>query len=102
MSVEVSDEVGESRVVCFMGFVHIKMTSNNVGWKLLAGSGWDQMFSSAKVFTFGVGTSLSGGSHVKHTRYSYQLTLAWLHVLKVKAYNEYCQADYGPHEPMER
>ena len=37
VSVEVSDEVGESRVVCFMGFVHIKMTSNKrgveaVGW----------------------------------------------------------------------
>ena len=57
------------------------------------------MFSLAKVFTPGVAASLLGGSHVKRTRYSYQLTLAWFHVLKVQAYKEYCQTGYGPHEP---
>ena len=56
------------------------------------------MFPHAKIFTPGVATSLLGGRHVKHTRYSYQLTLAWLHILKVQAYNKYCQGSYGPHE----
>ena len=91
------DEVGESKMVCFMGFPHIEMASQKCGGKLLAGSGLERLFSLAKVFT----PTLLGGSHVKRTRYSYQLTLAWLHVLKVQAYNEYCQIGYGPHEPME-
>ena len=54
-----------------------------------------------KVFTFGIARSLLVGKHVKRTRYAYQLTLAWLHVLKVKAYNEYCQEEWGPHESVE-
>ena len=49
----------------------------------------------------GVAASLLGTSHVNRTRYSYQLTLAWLYSLKVQAYNEYCQAEYGPQETME-
>ena len=56
------------------------------------------MFSLAKIFMHGVATSLIGGRHVKHTQYSYELTLAWLDILKVQAYNEYCQGCYGPHE----
>ena len=46
-------------------------------------------------------TSLLAGKHVKRTRYAYQLTLAWLHVLKVQAYDHYCRNGLGPHEPME-
>ena len=71
------------------------------GEELLAGSGWERMFSLAEVFTPGVVVSLLGASHVKRTWYSYQLTLAWLHVLKVQAYNEYCRTGYGSHEPVE-
>ena len=64
------DEVGESKLVCFMGFLHIEMTSQQCGRKLLAGSGWERKFSLAKVFIPGVAASLFGGSHVKRTRYS--------------------------------
>ena len=71
------------------------------GGELLAGSGWERMFSLVKVFTPGVAAALLGASYVKRARYSYQLTLAWLHVLKVQAYNEYCQTGYGSHEPVE-
>ena len=95
------NEVGESKMVCFMGFLHIEMTSQDCGGKLLTGSGWDQMFSLAGIFTTGIATSLLAGEHVKRTRYAYQLTLAWLHVLKVQAYNHYCRDSYGRHEPME-
>ena len=95
------DEVGETKMVCLMGFLHIEMASQECGGKLLAGSGWERMFSLAKVFTPGVAASLLGGKHVKRTRYSYHLTLAWLHILKVQTYNEYCQESYGPHESME-
>ena len=64
------DEVGESTMVCFMGFLHIEMASQQCVGKLLAGSGWERMFSLAKGFTPGVAASLFGGSHVKRTRYS--------------------------------
>ena len=67
----------------------------------MVGSGWERMLSLAIVFTPGVAVSLLGSSHVKCTRYSYQLILAWLHALKVQAYNEYCQVGFGPHESME-
>ena len=61
---------------------------NKVGgscWLDLAGSRcspWQQ--SSPLVFLH------LSDSHVKRTRYLYQLNLAWLHVLKVQAYSDYC------------
>ena len=94
-------EVGESEMVCMMGFLHIEMASQECGGSLLAGSGWDRMFTQAKIFTPGVSASLLGGKHVKLTRYAYQLTLAWLHMLKLQAYAEHCQLVWGPHETME-
>ena len=73
------DEIGESTMVCFVGFIHTEMASQQYGGKLLAKSGWGWTFSLAP----GVAASLLGSSHVKRTQYSYQLTLAWLHALKV-------------------
>ncbi|KAL8620009.1 hypothetical protein ACOMHN_015291 [Nucella lapillus] len=58
------------------------------------------MFSMANIFSSGVTASLLGGKHVKRTRYAYHLTLALLHVLKLRAYKEYCTG-YGPHEPTD-
>ena len=95
------DEVIESKMVCFMGFLHVEMTSQDCGGKLVARSGWDWMFSLANVSTTGVVGSLLGGKHVKHKWYAYQLTLAWLYELKAQVYDEYCGEGYGPHEPME-
>ena len=90
------DEVGESKMVCFMGFLHVEMASQECGGKLLSGSGWERMFSLANIFTSGVAASLLSGKHVKRTRYAYQLTLAWLHVLEIQAYEEYCHETQGP------
>ena len=81
-----------------MGLLHIEMTSQECGGKLLAGSGWERMFSIANVFTPGVATFLLDGKHVRRTRYAYQLTLTWL---RMQAYDEYCHDGYGPHEPIE-
>ena len=95
------NEVDESKMVCFVGFLHIEMTSQDCDGKLLTGSAWDRMFSLTGIFTTGIATSLLAGKHVKRTRYAYQLTLAWLHVLKLQAYDHYCRDSYGRHEPME-
>ena len=62
---------------------------NKVGGKLwldLAGRGCSPWQKSSPL----VLQHLSG-SHVKCTRHLYQLTLAWLNVLKVQAYSEYCR-----------
>ena len=80
-----------------MGFLHIEIISQEFGGKLLAGSGWDRIFALAKIFNSGVAASLLSGKYVKRTWYAYQLTLAWLHLLKLQAYEEYCQEGYGPH-----
>lgn len=95
------EEVGESKMVCFIGFLHIEMASQECGGKLLAGSGWERMFHHAKIFTSGVAASLLGGKHIKRTRYAYQLTLAWLHVLEIQAYQEFCRQSSGPHIAFE-
>ncbi|KAL8625684.1 hypothetical protein ACOMHN_043959 [Nucella lapillus] len=95
-----SDEVGEKHIVCMIGFLHVEMASQECGGKLLAASGWERMFSMANIFSSGVTASLLGGKHVKRTRYAYHLTLALLHVLKLRAYKEYCTG-YGPHEPTD-
>ena len=73
------DEVSESKLVCFMGFLRVEMASQACGGNLLAGSDWDHMFFPVNVFTSGVASCLLDGKHIKQTRYSYQLTLAWLH-----------------------
>lgn len=62
------DEVGESKLVCFMGMLqllHVEMASQECVGKLLAGSGWDRMFSIAKVFTSGIAASLLGGKQIR-------------------------------------
>lgn len=94
------NEVGEDKMVSFMGLLHVEMTAEECGGKLLAGSGWDRMFFLARIFETGVAASLLGGKNVKRTRYAYHLTLIWLHVLELEAYEEYCKDGFGPHEPM--
>ncbi|KAL8589292.1 hypothetical protein ACOMHN_039935 [Nucella lapillus] len=87
-------------MVSFMGLLHVEMTAQECGGKLLAGSGWDRMFCLSKIYETGVAASLLGGKHVKRTRHAYHLTLAWLHLLEIEAYEEYCNAGFGPFEPM--
>ena len=95
------EEVGESKVVCFMGFLHIEMAALQCGGKLLGGSGWERMFNLSNIFPPGVASSLVGSSDVKRARYAYELTLVWLHQMKLEAYTEYCNSQIGPHEPIE-
>ena len=59
------------------------------------------MFSLAKIYTFGIATSVLAGKHVKHTRYAYMLTLALLNIRKDQAYDAYYGEGYGPRELMD-
>jgi len=95
------NEVGESQMVCIMGFLHVEVASQECAGKFLADSGWDKLFTLGKVTTPGVAKSFLGGSHVKRTRHAYHLTLAFLNMMKIQAYEEYCSDGYGPHESIE-
>ena len=94
------EELGEQQMVCIIGFLHLEMCTQEAGGKLMGGSGWERMFHLAKIFTPGVAASLLGGKHVKRTRQAYLLTLAWLEILRRRAYEEYCQQP-GPHKSFE-
>ena len=92
------DEVGETKIVSFIGLLHMEMCDQECGGKLMGGSGWEDIFSISGVFTPGVCNSLLGGKHVKRTRYSYELTLLWLSIMKERAWEENVKA-VGPHLP---
>ena len=87
-------EVGERQIVCMIGFLHSEMCAQEVGGKLLGGSGWERMFHLVKIFT-------PGGKHVKRMRDGYLITLVWLELLRQRAYDTYCQS-IGPHEPLDK
>ena len=79
-----SEEIGTEKIVTFMGLIH--MCVQECGGKLLGGSGWEDLFNVAGVFTSGVCMSLLGGRHVKRTREAYELTLLWLSIMKDRAW----------------
>ena len=94
------NEVGERHFVCMMGFLHLEMCMQEEGGKILGGSGWEQMFHKAGLFSSGVAVSLLGGKHVKRTRSAHLLTLVWLEVMKYIGYDQYCKV-FGPHETIQ-
>ena len=90
------EEVGYDKMINFIGLLHMEMCDQEVGGKITGGSGWEDIFSISGVFTPGVCSSLLGGKHVKRTRYSYELTLLWLSIMKNRAWEAY-QETVGPH-----
>ena len=62
------EEVGTDKIVCVMGMLHIEMAAQECGGVILAGSGWESVFTASNIFTTGVAASLLGGKHVKRTR----------------------------------
>ena len=86
------DEVGFTKIVCIMGFLHLEMCNQECGRKLMGDSGWVEIFSIAGIFTPGVCNSLLGGKHVRRTRYAYELTLLWLSIMKDRAWDQYIKS----------
>ena len=63
----------------------------------MGGSGLEEMFVKAGIFTSGVAKSLLGGKHVKRTREAYEVTVLWLKIMRDRGYNNYCDKQHGPH-----
>ena len=93
-------EVGEEKMVCMLGFLHLEMCAQEAGGKLLGGSGWDKLFVLSKIHTSGVAASLLAGKNIKRTRHAYHLTLAWLEILRHQSYSDYCKGP-GPHPTID-
>jgi hypothetical protein len=85
------EEVGEQKIVCILGFLHIEMAAYECAGKLLAASGWDRMFALSRIHTSGTALSLLGSKDIKRTRHAHQLTLVWMQVLKRGAYESFCE-----------
>ena len=96
-----SDDVGEDKFVCMLGMLHTEMVLQECGGQLMGGSGWENMFHMAGIFPPGVSNSLLGGSHIKRTRHAYMLTVAWIHILEQRSYQDYLQRSIAPYEPFE-
>ena len=65
-----------------LGGLHIEMVIFSMLGKLLDGSGWCKAITDAGITTSGKAKALISASHVKHTSYAHQVTVAALHELK--------------------
>ena len=72
-----------------MGFLHLEMCVQEIGGKLISGSGWERIFALAKIHKSGVAASLLGGHKIKRTRQAYLVTLGWLNMQQLDTYLKY-------------
>ena len=83
-----SNLYGEDKYVVMLGPLHTEMASLKVIGDLLEGSGWTNALAQADVATPGTADSFLHGSHVTKTRRAHQVTMATLHILRRRAYEE--------------
>ena len=69
-----------------LGGLHIEKSSLKLIGDVLRDSEWSRLLAHAKIFTPGVCDKLTSASHIKRTHRSHQITLAALHILKIKAF----------------
>lgn len=80
---------GKEKFVIMMGALHIEMAVLKTLGDLLEDSGWCNLLVDADIASSGKAESFLHASHVTRTRYSHQVTVAALHCLLNKAYEEY-------------
>ena len=76
----------EGRFFVMLGDLHIEKSSLKLIGDVLRDSEWSRPLAHAGIFTPGVSDKLTSASHIKRTRRSHQITLAALHILKMKAF----------------
>jgi hypothetical protein len=69
-----------------VGKLHIEMAIDNLLGKWLQGNEWTEMFSKASNSTSGRCDSLLKSYHVKRARYSHEVGLAALFILRKEAF----------------
>ena len=83
------DTLGEDKLVAMMSALHIEDKMHLMAGKLLRDSGWATVLSQAEVLTSGRAQSGLNEHHIKPTRYSHQVSLMSLYLLKETAYSDY-------------
>lgn len=86
----------EDNLVVMMGALHIEDKVHLMMGKMLRDSGWSTVLSQAQILTSGRAQSALNEHHIKRTRYAHQVSLMSLHLLKHKAYSQYCSDVLGP------
>ena len=83
-------EFDEKLYIVMLGGLHIEMAVISMMEKWLDESGWCTALVEAGITTPGKAEAFLSSSHVKHTCYAHQVTVACLHVLQNNAYQSYC------------
>jgi len=78
--------ISEGRFFVMLGGLHIEKSALKLIGDVLKDSEWSRLLAHAGIFTPGVADKLASVSHIKRTRRSHQITLATLHILKMKAF----------------
>jgi len=84
-------KISEDNFFLLLGGLHLEKSCLKLVGEVLKDSEWTLLLAGSGIFTSGVAESLLSASHIKKTRRSHQLTLAALHVLKMKAFE--CRAN---------
>jgi len=90
----------QGNFVVMLGGLHIEMATLNMLGKWLDGSGWSSALVEADITTCGRTAALLSSSHVKRFCYAHQVTVASLHILQIKAYQNYCEEQLVFEEPL--
>jgi len=88
-------DISEENFFVMLGGLHVEKVALKLIGDLLKDSEWSKVLVQAGLFTSGVADKLLSASHIKKTRRSHELTLAALHILKMKAFEERVDKSVG-------
>ena len=85
---ELYPDISEQNFFVMLGGLRLEKVSLKLIGDILKDSEWPRILAQSGIFTSGVAEKLLSASHITKTRRSHKITLAALHVLKMKAYEE--------------
>jgi len=80
---------GEDQFVMMLGGLHIELVALKALGSLLKGRGWVEALTDAGIATPGTAESFLTVSYVRRCRHIHEVTVAALHCLQYRAYNQY-------------
>src|SRR6218665_71354 len=83
------ESYGVSKFVIMLGGLHNEMAALKALGSFLGGSGWVEAVTEAGLVTPGSAEALLSASHVRRCRRVHEVTLAALHILQCRAFDNY-------------
>ena len=87
------EEFGEDKFVVFPGGLHMEKAKLVVIGDVVEGMGWAEVIAEAGVATSEVANSMYHASHLTRTRHAHEEFILALHILKMKAWDQFQQRD---------